>query len=332
MSRPKLEPAGLFRRVPLLPHQMVERITPPQDIIVLCHLGVPRIDAASWTLTVGGLVARPQTLTFSDLLRYPKRSVTTIHQCAGNPLAPQEPTHRISNVQWAGARLSDILNDCDVDPKARYLWATGADYGEFAGIAIDSYVKDLPLDRLNEDVLITYELNGAPLPPENGYPVRLVVPGFYGTNSVKWLTGLTLETARASGPFTTRWYNDPVIDADGRDTGASVPVWSVAPESVIVSPAPDVELRLGAEYEIWGWAWADAGIAQVDIAFGESESPRAAQLEPRTHRGWQRFSLSWRPTTAGPVLLSSLAHSADGQQQPPTGRRNAIHVVPINIV
>ena len=119
------------------------------------------------------------------------------------------------------------------------MWSHGADYGEFAGVAVERYTKDLPLSRLSADVLIATELNDEPLLAENGFPARLVVPGFYGTNSVKWLTGMTLADRRADSPFTTRWYNDAVLDGEGRATGQTVPVWAIAPESVIVAPAPE---------------------------------------------------------------------------------------------
>ena len=126
----------------------------------------------------------------------------------------------------------DIIRDCKPAPEAKYLWSYGADYGEFGGNYDEVYVKDLPLERVPSDVLIAYELNGASLPPEHGFPARLVVPGFYGTNSVKWLTRMTVAATRATGAFTTRSYDDPVPNAAGEDSGETVPVWSVAPESI----------------------------------------------------------------------------------------------------
>ena len=189
---------------------MRDRFTRVEDAIVLCHLGVPRIARDDWSLTIDGLVARAQTLSFGDLMRFAKVSVTSVHQCAGSPLAPNEPTQRVCNVTWGGARLGDVLARCEPLPSARFVWSTGADYGSFGGVSIDSYVKDIPIERVASDVLLAYEMNGDLLAPEHGFPVRLVVPGFYGTNSVKWLTCLTLAEHRAGGPFTTRWYNDPV--------------------------------------------------------------------------------------------------------------------------
>ena len=120
---------------------------------------------------------------------------------------------------------------------------------------------------MTSNVLVAYEMNDASLTPEHGFPVRLVVPGFYGTNSVKWLTRLTLAEARALGPFTTRWYNDPVVQNGSESpTRLTAPVWSIAPQSLIVSPAPNATTGFSEEIEIWGWAWADGGVQAVDVA------------------------------------------------------------------
>jgi DMSO/TMAO reductase YedYZ molybdopterin-dependent catalytic subunit len=181
-------------------------------------------------------------------------------------------------------------------------------------------------------VFIAYELNGRALPAEHGFPARLVVPGFYGTNSVKWLMGMTIADSRATGPFTTRWYNDPVLDDAGRETGATTPVWSIAPESLIVSPAPDATIEASVEHEIWGWAWADGGVARVEVRAGDAAAWLPAELEPSRGREWQRFSMPWSPTQPGPIALASRATSKAGVVQPMSGRRNAIHGVPLIVV
>jgi DMSO/TMAO reductase YedYZ molybdopterin-dependent catalytic subunit len=324
--------AGAFRRIPLAPHQMQERCTPTPDVFVLCHLGVPLLAADTWSLMVDGLVARPLCLSFSDLTAYPRCTITSFHQCVGNPLQPREPTRRIANVRWRGARLSDILRDCRPAPEAHYLWSYGADYGEFGGMDHQAYVKDVPLARVPSDVVIAYELNGAPLPAEHGFPAHLVVPGFYGTNSVKWLTRMTVAAARAPGPFTTRWYTAPVPDTTGGDTGKRVPVWSVAPESVIVSPAPGQALQRDTLHEVWGWAWADQGIDRVEVSVDGGATWREVQVEPREERAWQRFVLSWRATDPGAVVLCSKAYAHDGTRQPECGHRNAIHRIEVHVV
>jgi DMSO/TMAO reductase YedYZ molybdopterin-dependent catalytic subunit len=327
--RAKLDPHRFFRRLPLAPHDLKDRLTRVADAIVLCHLGVPRLARDDWSLTVDGLVQRPAVLGFADLTQFEKVTLASVHQCAGSPLAPNEPTQRVCNVTWGGARLADILALCKPLPSARFVWSTGVDYGSFGGVSVDSYVKDLPVERAQSDVLLAYEMNGQPLAPEHGFPVRLIVPGFYGTNSVKWLTRLTLAEHRAGGPFTTRWYNDPV-DETGDSTGAlTTPVWAIAPQSVIVAPAPDSSIAGFRATEIWGWAWADGGVTKVDIGIDGSWAPAA--LEPPSGRAWQRFSFSWVPNKPGDAVLASRATNTSGECQPEVGRRNAIYSVRVNV-
>jgi DMSO/TMAO reductase YedYZ molybdopterin-dependent catalytic subunit len=332
MNTVRLDPKGPFKRDPLAPHQMRDRMTSTQDVIVLCHLGVPRIERDRWSLTIDGMVERPCTLQFDDLVRYPKTEVTSLHQCCGSPLAPFEPTRRVCNVRWGGGRLVDVLADCRPSAAAQYIWSYGADSGEFSGVVVDAYVKDLPIARVEADVLIGYEMNGSALPAEHGFPARLVVPGFYGTNSVKWLTRMTLVESRAPEPFTTRWYNDPVLDGTGGETGETTPVWSIAPESLIVSPMPHETIELSAEREICGWAWADGGVRNVYVRTDDAAIWRRAELEPFRGREWQRFSMRWMPGQRGAVVLASLAEAMGGLLQPISGRRNAIHDVPVNVI
>ena len=263
-------------------------------------------------------------------MQYEKAAVTSVHQCAGSPLEPCAPTQRVCNVTWAGARLADILAECEPRPGARFVWSAGMDHGDFSGVSIDAYVKDLPLDRVAADVLVAYEMNGAPLMPEHGFPARLVVPGFYGTNSVKWLTRVTLADKRASGPFTTRWYNDPVQDDGESASGRTMPVWEIAPQSVIVTPAPDATITASKAIEIWGWAWGDGGVSQVSVSIDDGYW-QSAELEPASDRAWQRFKLSWVPIKRGAATLASRATTASGECQPASGRRNAIYRVPVKV-
>jgi DMSO/TMAO reductase YedYZ molybdopterin-dependent catalytic subunit len=310
---------------------MRDRRTRTEDAIVLCHLGVPRLDAAEWSLRVDGLVEQARTLRFDDLLRYPRSEITSVHQCCGSPFAPFTPTRRVCNVTWAGARLADVLADCRPQPAALYVWSYGADFGEFGGVAVDAFGKDLEVARVNTDVLIAYEMNGRPLTPEHGFPARLVVPGFYGTNSVKWLTRLTLAERRMSAPFTTRWYADPVLDRLGDETGETTPVWAIAPDAVIVSPAPQESIELDREREIWGWTWADGGVGTIRVRISDQREWLGAELEPPQGRAWQRFSFAWTPRHRGPTLITSRAQALTGERQPMAGRRNEVHSVPVSV-
>lgn len=324
----KLDPAGFFARIPLQPHQMMAPRTSTADMIVLCHLGVPQLDRAAWRLRIDGRVDTPIEIDFAALTAFEKFEVASVHQCAGSPLKPEVPTRRVTNVVWGGVRLSDLLAQVGVRGDARYLWSAGADHGTFGDAAVDAYVKDLPLARIDQDVLVAYELNGAPLPVEHGFPARLVVPGYYGTNSVKWLTRLTLAADRADSPFTTRWYNDP----DPATPGMTRPVWGLAPESVIVSPAPGAAVKNGETLVVSGWAWADGGVATVDISIDGGATWHKAALAPAAGRQWRAFSFEWTPSIAGACELAVRAVSQAGEIQPMSGRRNAVHRVEIAVV
>ena len=181
-------------------------------------------------------------------------------------------------------------------------------------------------------MLLAYELNGAPLPAEHGFPVRLVVPGYYGTNSVKWLWRLQLADRRAEGLFVSKLYND-VRDAAEIAAGqpARRPVWAMAPESIIVAPAPDAIVARGETVEIWGCAWSFRSVTRVEISADGGATFHTATLEPRHGWSWQRFSMSWQPEESGETLLSVRAIDCNGTAQPFDGARNAIHSVKVDV-
>ncbi len=321
---PRMEPARTYRRVPLQPHQRHDRVTPTAAAFVLAHLGIPRIDAAGWSLTIDGLVRQPLQLDLAALGRFPRIEIEAFHQCAGAPRDPLVPMRRVMNVVWGGVRLADILDHAGIMPQARFLWSYGLDHGVYDGHAVDHYVKDLAIERVRDDVLVASELNRAPLPAEHGFPARLIVPGFYGTNSVKWLSRISLADRRADGPFTTALYNDPAPD------GGTRPVWAVAPEAALVAPAPGAMLDLD-QTMIWGWAWGALPIRGVEVSTDGGESWRPAELEPRRQFAWQRFRLPWRPERAGPRLVMARATDSSGATQPPADARNAVHAVAVMV-
>ena len=320
-----MDPAHYVRRIVHEPHQTTARVTAQRDLFVLAHLGIPRVDPALWRLEIAGLVERPLTLSLDEIRRRPATRVESFHQCAGAPRRPDLATRRIANVQWEGIELAPLLAECGVAAEARYLWACGLDGGDYDGLAARWYVKDMPLSRLAEGgVLLAYAVNGEPLSPEHGFPLRLVIPGWYGTNAVKWLWRLELAAGRAAGPFTTTLYNDP--DPTGAGTR---PVWEAGPEALIVAPAPGLIAR--APVEIWGWAWAARGVARVEVSLDGGGSWAAARLEPRREWSWQRFSYEWRPERPGAATLMARASDTQGATQPPEKARNAVHRVDIRV-
>ncbi|MGH6727602.1 MAG: molybdopterin-dependent oxidoreductase, partial [Pseudolabrys sp.] len=283
-------------------------------------VGVPRVDPETWTLSVSGLVRDHASFALGQIRQMPRKRVEAFHQCAGYPSDPKIATRRVGNVVWGGVDLKVLLDELGILPDAHFLWSYGLDFGEYNGTRADPYVKDCPLDRLEQgDILLAYEANGEPLDAEHGFPLRLLVPGFYGTNSVKWLSRLHLAERRADGPFTTQLYNDAV-------DGGTRPVWHVAPESVIVSPAPGAQIG-GQPADIWGWAWADGGVATVEISTDGGQSWRPAELDRPNGWSWQKFRASWRAEGAGEAVLMSRATGTRGTAQPLADWRNCVHVV-----
>lgn len=322
-TKPPIAIAGPTITNSIEPRHLDQAITDTDALFVLAHAAIPRIEVDEWALEVCGLVKQPLTLSFADLMRFPRRTVTSVHQCAGNPFDPTVPTRQIANVLWEGVDIRDLLAAAGVDERATHLWAYGLEYGDFFGNEVTHYRKDIPISRIAQgDVLIAHALNNAPLSMAHGYPVRLVVPGFYGTNSVKWICRLELADCRPEGLFTTELYNDPV------EGGGTRPVWAIAPESMFAFPLPQAVLTIGPQ-RIWGRAWSSVEIVSVEVSFDGGEAWEMAKVTPREHHSWQTFSISWQPLTPGEYRLQCRATDAAGATQPLTGARNQVYHVDV---
>src|SRR5690606_19709543 len=182
VTREELQLAARNHGLPL--EMLCEELTPPGLHYVLTHFDIPRIDPAAWRLEIGGALARPVTLDLADLTRLPRRSVRVTLECAGNGRARLDPrpesqpwlVEAVGTAEWTGTPLAPLLHSAGLSDAARDVVFTGADHGVERGVEQD-YQRGLPLvDALAEDVLIAYEMNSAPLPPQHGYPARLVVP------------------------------------------------------------------------------------------------------------------------------------------------------------
>jgi sulfane dehydrogenase subunit SoxC len=310
------------------PHSLTERQTPLGATFEISALGIPTVDVSDWRLDIAGLVDVPMTLSLGDLKRLPKRTLESVHVCAGNPTKPTIPARRAANVLWGGVDLAELFAGLGIQSAATHVWSYGLDHGKFRGLEQEHYLKDMPLSRVSQgDVLIAYELNDAPLAPANGFPARLVIPGFYGTNSVKWLCRLELADRRPDSIVTTKFYTDPDFEAD--PSGAIIkPVWALAPESIIVSLAPESTCPFGP-IEISGWAWSSCDVRSVEVSTDGGESWAEASLEARQGHAWQHFCYLWSPTQPGIHEVCSRATDANGRCQPAGGARNAIHSVNI---
>jgi DMSO/TMAO reductase YedYZ molybdopterin-dependent catalytic subunit len=318
-----MDPPTTFRHK-VRAEQLTTAVTPNDDIFVLAHFGIPRFDLAGWRLRIEGLVAKPLTLTLDDIKRFPKVATEAFIKCAGFPNDPTIATRSVSNAVWAGADLRDVLDAAGLDPAAQYLWASAPDHGKYARWSADRYRKDLPVARVRDGgVLLAYEVNGAPLPAMHGAPLRLMIPGFYGTNCVKWLCRLEASRERAPGTFTNELYNDP---APG---GGTVPVWQAAPEALIVAPADHGRIAAG-RHEVQGWCWGEREIGYVDVSLDKGQTWRRAVTAPRRQMAWQKFSLAC-DLTPGAVTIMARATDVTGQTQPEREARNAIHAINVAV-
>lgn len=318
---------GMITKFPLGVHDLESFITPENQLFVLSHMGIPNIDINQWRLKISGLVEQTIELSYEKLLSLEYRELTVFHQCSGNPLQPKVPARTISNVIWGGVSFRAILNQLQVKSLARYVWFIGSDHGVYEGVSSDSYIKDIPIEKaLEKDVLLAYKLNGKPLSIERGFPLRLVVPGYYGTNSVKWLSDIYVTDKRSPGTFTTTFYNDRV----GEDAATLKPVWEVAPESVIVHPHQNQVLNLQPQ-TLWGWAWASSGIWSVDVSTDGGITWQSAEVEARLQYAWQRFTFQWTPPTPGKYNLMSRATDCNKAIQPIQEERNAVYAVAITV-
>ncbi len=277
------------------------------------HAGVPAIDPDQHRLVLHGLVERPLVLSMDDLLRFP--SVSRIHflECsgntatwtAGNPKWTVQDTHGlISCSEWTGVSLATILGEAGLKPNAKWILAEGADAA--------AMTRSIPIEIALQDAILAYAQNGERLRPEQGYPLRLFLPGIEGNMSVKWLRRLKVGDQPFQSREETSKYTDLMPDGTARQF-----TFAMEAKSVITSPSSGHQLRGAGFYEIRGLAWSGRGsIKQVDVSIDGGKTWRTAELqEPVLSKCLTRFRLPW-DWDGGPTLLQSRATDSTGYVQP----------------
>jgi sulfane dehydrogenase subunit SoxC len=278
------------------------------------HAGVPNIEPGLHRLMVHGLVRNPRIYTMDDLMRFP--SVSRIHfiECAantgmewGNVAVPTvQYTHgMLSCSEWTGVPLSTLLDEAGIDAKkARFVLAEGAD-----GAALS---RTIPLAMAQDDVLVCYGQNGEMLRPEQGFPLRLLVPGVQGVSSVKWLRRIEV----GDQPWNTREEALQYIDLLPGGAHRQY-TWIQEAKSVITSPSGGQVVLDHGYHEITGFAWSGRGkIARVDVSTDGGRNWRTARLQdPVLTKSLTRFRCDWT-WNGGPVLLQSRAMDDTGYVQP----------------
>jgi len=309
------------------------------------HFGIPRVDPDDWRLRIAGLVDEAGEWSLARLRQLPARSVTMMLECAGNGRALMSPP--IPGTPWAlgavspttftGTPLRDLLDRVGIGASAREVVCVGLDRGEVAPGRVEGYVRGLPLDvTRSDDVLVAWEQNGAPLAPEHGAPVRLVVPGWYGMASVKWLSEIRLSDE----PFHGYYQNERYVYVGEPGTPDGTPVGHIRVRALITCPTDGEVLRPGSVATVRGVAWAGVDpVTRVEVSTDDGATWEDAALGPDGRAGadregpagaadarWGpvRWRREWRVPDGGTHIVVARARDAAGDVQPLASRWNAL--------
>lgn len=285
------------------------------------HFPVPVVDPAEWRLALAGAVRTPAIVTLSDLLVAPRRSQAVVLECAGHrraELAPPTPglqwsAGAVSEAVWAGVPLRDLLERAGVDRRAREVVLQGADRGPFDGLpGTHSYSRSLPLRKaLDPDTVLAVEMNGRPIPSEHGGPVRAIVPGWYATDSVKWLERIQVSADEFDGPFQALDYRFATIE----DPGPGARMERMPVHALVTDPADAAVLCPGAA-RVRGIAWSGAGaVTRVDVRVDAGPWTQAAIAGRHGRHGRTFWQLEWE-AAPGVHTIAVRARDASGAVQP----------------
>jgi sulfane dehydrogenase subunit SoxC len=314
---PKRQSFSPRRTASTTPLQDLEGIITPADLhFERHHGGVPAIDPASYSLLVHGLVDRPTVFTLDDLKRFPGRSVIRFLECSGNgsrnyrpdPKAPETTPQQLDGLtscsEWTGVPLATVLREVGASAKASWFLAESMDAAVLA--------RSIPMEKALDDAMLAYAQNGEALRPEQGYPVRLFLPGYEGSASVKWLRRIELATEPFMMREETSKYTDPLPDGTARQFSLVMDA-----KSIITEPAYPDRLSGPGWREIRGIAWSGRGkIAHVDISVDNGRTWQRATLdEPVLSKCHTRFRFAWNWSGAETIVMSR-ATDETGYAQP----------------
>jgi DMSO/TMAO reductase YedYZ molybdopterin-dependent catalytic subunit len=300
--------------------QLDAYLTPPERFFTVAHYGAPAVDAQAWRLEVGGLVARPLSLALEALRSRPRQEVTFTLECSGNHGLPFL-TSAVGTARWAGTPLAPLLAEAGVLDEGREVVFWGADAGqeEVREVPVrQHFARSMSLaDATAPTVLLCDEMNGAPLPPSHGAPLRLIAPGWYGIANVKWLTRVEVRDTRLMNKFMARDYvtlrEEPPAAAGGESVWAETSVGRARLKSV-----PARVTRLGGQHRVVGAAWG-APIAGVEVRIDDGPwVPAALDRTPGEDApfAWTLWSLDWGAPAPGEHTVTARATDTGGRVQP----------------
>jgi sulfane dehydrogenase subunit SoxC len=302
-----------------------EPVTPIGSHYLLIHFDIPAVDVATWRLEIRGEVDRPLSLSFDEITARPSRTLAVTLECAGNGRALLEPRpvsqpwlrEAVGTAEWTGTPLAPLLAEAGVRAGAVDVVFTGLDRG-IQGEVEQLYQRSLPIAEAKRDeMLLAWEINGRPLPPQHGYPLRLIVPGWYGMTHVKWLQSIEV----VSEPF-VGWQQAVSYHVRESEDEQGIPVTRIRPRALMVPPGfPDFMTRVryvdAGPVRLVGRAWSGlAPIAQVEVSADGGSTWSPARLDdPLSEFAWCGWSFEWQ-AEPGEVELCCRATDAAGNTQP----------------
>ena len=300
-------------------------ITPVGMHYLLIHFDVPQADEAAWTLALEGRFRTPKSLSMDEIRARPSVTTRVTMECAGNGRARLTPrpisqpwiTEAVGTAEWTGTPLAPLLEEAGLQDDALEVVFAGTDRGVQKEIEHD-YERSLSIaDAMREEVLLAYEMNGELLPPQHGFPLRLIVPGWYGMTSVKWLTRITAVTESFEGfqMLAYRYRQDP--DEEGR------PVTRIEPRSLMIPPGiPEFLTRRRlvdvGRHRLTGRAWSGWGsIERVEVSADGGETWADAVIgDPSSPYAWAPWTYDWHAVEPGEAELCCRATDSEGNTQP----------------
>ena len=300
-------------------------VTPLGLHYLLTHYDIQYMDVSTWSLTLGGNVANPRTFSYDELRRRPAVTHAVTMECAGNgrmaltPRAISQPwgVEAVGNAEWTGTPLAPILEEAGIGDSAVEIVFGGADRGVENNIE-QRYERSLTIDEaMRDEVMLVYAINGQPLTPQHGFPLRLIVPGWYGMTNVKWLTDMTVVDEPFEGYQQTHAYR---VRYEEHEPGEVLE--RIRPRALMIPPGiPDFltreRLLEPGPTQLEGRAWSGfAPIERVEVSTDAGRTWTDAELGPQPERyGWAWWSTSW-VAEPGEHGLSVRAYDAAGNVQP----------------
>jgi DMSO/TMAO reductase YedYZ molybdopterin-dependent catalytic subunit len=299
-------------------------ITPTKSFYVRTHFPTPKIDRDAWRLRVEGEVEKSFEISYGELIRLESRKLPVTLECAGNNRNFLEPKVKgvqwglgaVGNAEWTGVPLSILLERAGLKASAREVVLEGADHGRIddpkAPAGELKFARSIPLEKAGKDVLLAYQMNDIDLPPEHGFPVRAIVPGWYAMASVKWLTRIIVIVRPFNGYYQT-------LDYAFWRNGELVPLREVQMKAEIARPVTGETIPANSTYRIHGAAWtSDGEVTTVEISTnGGSTWSNAILLGASNPNAWRLWEFAWRtPTKPGKATLIARASDSRGLTQP----------------